>query len=204
MSKNKLKLAGFTLTTLSATPAFAQSAAEGGSSGVGAAAAIGAGIAIGLAVVMAKQLVHRWTDVPFIHHEPYRYTVVTTEHDIAQYVPDPPEGLLGFDRSVELALQRVRDADVSTRWSTASLPGAPSDPLPTDPDWAGGSLYEDRRSREVDASSASLWRVIEGIGGDHGWYSFPLAWRVRGILDRFVGGVGLRRGRRDPAEVRRI
>jgi uncharacterized protein YbjT (DUF2867 family) len=128
-------------------------------------------------------------------------TVVTTEHDIAQYVPDPPEGLLGFDRSVEMALQRVRDADVSTRWSTASLPGAPSDPLPTDPDWAGGSLYEDRRSREVDASSASLWRVIEGIGGDHGWYSFPLAWRVRGILDRFVGGVGLRRGRRDPQRV---
>lgn len=128
-------------------------------------------------------------------------TVVTSEHDIAQYVPDPPEGLLGFDGAVELALKRVRDADVSTRWSTASLPGAPSDPLPTDPDWAGGSLYEDRRSRGVAASGASLWRVIEGIGGDHGWYSFPLAWRIRGILDRFVGGVGLRRGRRDPERV---
>lgn len=128
-------------------------------------------------------------------------TVVTSEHDIAQYVPDPPEGLLGFDRAVELALKRVRDADVSTRWSTASLPGAPSDPLPTDPDWAGGSLYEDRRSREVAASGASLWRVIEGIGGERGWYSFPLAWRTRGILDRVVGGVGLRRGRRDPERV---
>ena len=82
-------------------------------------------------------------------------TVVTSEHDIAQYVPDPPGGLLGFDRAVELALKRVRDADVSTRWSTASLPGAPSDPLPTDPDWAGGSLYEDRRSREVDSRIAT-------------------------------------------------
>jgi F-type H+-transporting ATPase subunit c len=51
MSKNKLKLAGFALTSLSATPAFAQGAAEGGGSGVGAAAAIGAGIAIGLAVL---------------------------------------------------------------------------------------------------------------------------------------------------------
>jgi hypothetical protein len=39
--------------------------------------------------------------------------------------------------------------------------------------------------------------VIEGIGGENGWYSFPLAWRVRGLLDRLVGGVGLRRGRRD-------
>ena len=88
-----------------------------------------------------------------------------------------------------------------TRWSSASVPGAPSDPLPTDPDWAGGSLYVDRRSRAVDASPDALWRVIEGIGGDHGWYSFPLAWRVRGLADRLVGGVGLRRGRRDPERV---
>ena len=40
--------------------------------------------------------------------------------------------------------------------------------------------------------------MLEGIGGENGWYSFPLAWTVRGVLDRLVGGVGLRRGRRDP------
>ena len=50
----------------------------------------------------------------------------------------------------------------------------------------------------MDAPPAALWRVIEGVGGEHGWYSFPLAWSVRGWLDRLVGGVGLRRGRRDP------
>jgi hypothetical protein len=123
--------------------------------------------------------------------------VVCSEHDIASYVPDPPGGLLGFDESVRLALQRVRDAAVETRWSSASWPGAPSDPLPTDPDWAGGSLYEDLRRVPVDADPADLWRVIEGIGGENGWYSFPLAWAVRGLLDRLVGGVGLRRGRRN-------
>ena len=124
--------------------------------------------------------------------------VVCSEHDIAVHVPDPPEGLLGFDDSVRLALQRVRDAAVETRWSSASWPGAPSDPLPTDPDWAGGSLYEDLRRAPVDADPQDLWRVVEGIGGENGWYSFPLAWAVRGLLDRLVGGVGLRRGRRDP------
>lgn len=46
----------------------------------------------------------------------------------------------------------------------------------------------------VPASPEALWKVIEGIGGEHGWYSFPLAWAVRGRLDRIVGGVGLRRG----------
>ena len=124
--------------------------------------------------------------------------VVCSEHDIAQHVPDPPGGLLPFDDAVRLALQRVREAAVETRWSSATWPGAPSDPLPTDPDWAGGSLYEDDRRRDVDADREDLWRVIEGIGGQNGWYSFPLAWSVRGLLDRLVGGVGLRRGRRDP------
>jgi uncharacterized protein YbjT (DUF2867 family) len=130
--------------------------------------------------------------------ESLRNTVVCREHDIAEYVPDPPEGLLGFDEAVRLAVQRVRDSAVSTRWASASVPGAPSDPLPTDPDWAGGSLYVDERARHSTAGPEALWRVVEGIGGENGWYSFPLAWEVRGLLDRMVGGVGLRRGRRDP------
>ncbi|MEC4016612.1 SDR family oxidoreductase [Streptomyces sp. H27-D2] len=134
--------------------------------------------------------------------ESLRHEVVCAEHDIARYVPDPPGGLLGIDRALELALQRIREADVATRWSSAAVPGAPSDPLPTDPDWAGGSLYTDRRQRAVDASPEALWRVVEGIGGENGWYSFPLAWAVRGWLDRLVGGVGLRRGRRDAARLR--
>jgi uncharacterized protein YbjT (DUF2867 family) len=123
--------------------------------------------------------------------------VVCRERDIAVYVPDPPEGLLGFDESVRLALQRVREAQVETRWSSATWPGAPSDPLPTDPQWAGGSLYTDLRRTAVSAPPLALWRVIEGIGGENGWYSLPIAWAARGLMDRLVGGVGLRRGRRD-------
>jgi uncharacterized protein YbjT (DUF2867 family) len=130
--------------------------------------------------------------------ESLRNTVVCQEHDIAAYVPDPAAGLLDFDTAVELALRRVRTFEVPTRWSTASSPGAPSEPLPTDPDWAGGDLFVDERERVVDASPEALWRVITGIGGERGWYSFPLAWRVRGWMDKLSGGPGLRRGRRDP------
>ncbi len=129
--------------------------------------------------------------------ESLRNEVICSEHDIASYVPDPPDGLIGFDDAVRLALARVSGADVETRWSDATWPGAPSDPLPTDPDWAGGSIYTDERSMSVDVDPADLWRVIEGIGGVNGWYSWPLAWAIRGWLDRLVGGVGLRRGRRD-------
>ncbi|MFF7132160.1 SDR family oxidoreductase [Streptomyces sp. NPDC008196] len=134
--------------------------------------------------------------------ESLRHEVVCHENDIARHLAGPPAPLLGFDDAVRLALQRVREARVTTRWSSASVPGAPSDPLPTDPDWAGGSLYSDHRELPVDASPEALWRVVEGIGGENGWYSFPLAWAVRGWLDRLVGGVGLRRGRRDAARLR--
>lgn len=126
------------------------------------------------------------------------HEVVCEEHDVAQWVPDPPGGLVGFERAVRLALRRVQDAAVSTRWSSAAVPGVPSDPLPSDPDWAGGSLYVDERRVEVDASAAALWRVVEAVGGERGWYSWALAWQLRGLADRLVGGPGLRRGRRDP------
>ena len=130
-----------------------------------------------------------------------RNEVVCAEDDIRRYVPDPPGGLLGFDDSVRLALQRVRDADVATRWSDASPRGAPSDPMPTDPDWAGGSLFTDDRSAVVDADPRSVWAVVCSIGGRNGWYSLPWAWELRGAADRLIGGPGLRRGRRHPTEV---
>src|SRR3954451_12472092 len=109
---------------------------------------------------------------------------------------------LGFDEAVRLALGKIRNADVETRWSSAAGRDAAAEPLPSDPDWSGGSVYVDERTRRVDAPVEALWRVIEGVGGENGWYSFPLAWSVRGWLDRLVGGVGLRRGRRDRHRLR--
>jgi hypothetical protein len=97
-----------------------------------------------------------------------------------------------------LALQRIQSGDVETRWAGASGPGVPADPLPSDPDWSGGTAYVDERSLEVRADPIEVWRVIEGLGGGRGWCSFRFGWTVRGLLDRLIGGVGLRRGRRDP------
>jgi uncharacterized protein YbjT (DUF2867 family) len=128
------------------------------------------------------------------------HEAVAHEHDIGAFVPgDDP---LGFDEAVGLALGKIRNADVETRWSSAAGRNASAEPLPSDPDWSGGSLYVDERETTVNAPVTQLWRVIEGVGGENGWYSFPLAWSVRGWLDRLVGGVGLRRGRRDAHRLR--
>jgi len=126
------------------------------------------------------------------------HEAVVGDKAIAAHIPDPAGGLTGFEAAVRLALARGADGDVETRWSTAA---APSDPLPSDPGWSGGTVYTDERSTAVDTSPERLWAVIEAIGGDTGWYSFPLAWAVRGWLDRLVGGAGLRRGRRHPTRL---
>ncbi|MCM3884672.1 SDR family oxidoreductase [Frankia sp. R82] len=132
---------------------------------------------------------------------------------VRRLIPDPPDGLMTFEAAATHALARVRERGVETRWSTAVWPGRssrsggagdtlpPGEPAPTDPQWSGGALFVDERESQVAAAPERLWRVIEGIGGENGWYSWPLAWSARGWLDTLVGGVGPRRGRRDPASV---
>jgi len=134
--------------------------------------------------------------VPII--ESLLHDAVMKNHDIDDVIPPPAEGLTGFRRSVELALVRMRSGEVETSWRNTEVIGAPSDPLPSDPEWAGHTVYTDSREVTVAAPSDELWTVVESIGGDNGWYSLPVAWAARGLLDKLVGGVGLRRGRRDP------
>lgn len=127
-----------------------------------------------------------------------QYDCVVHESDIDRYIPRPEDGLTGYRRAVRLALGRMQGGDVETSWRNASIEGASSNPLPSDPEWAGHLVYTDVREKHTSAQPEELWRVIESIGGENGWYSFPLAWAVRGWMDKLVGGVGLRRGRRDP------
>ncbi|WP_305091569.1 SDR family oxidoreductase [Prescottella sp. R16] len=123
---------------------------------------------------------------------------VAREHDIDTVVEPPPGGTTGYREAVALALHRIESGDVETTWADASPLGAPADPMPSDPEWAGETVHLDERYRDCDLPIERVWQVVEGIGGEHGWYSFPLAWTIRGWLDRIVGGVGLTRGRRNP------
>jgi uncharacterized protein YbjT (DUF2867 family) len=127
-----------------------------------------------------------------------QYDCVIQENDIDSYIPEPEGGLTDYRTSVRLALGKMRDGEVETSWQNSSIAGAPSDLLPSDPDWSGHTVYTDLREQRTSADVAQLWTVVEGIGGENGWYSFPLAWAARGWMDKVVGGVGLRRGRRDP------
>jgi len=113
-------------------------------------------------------------------------------------IPPPPEGFIDVEGAIKLALSKIADRDVVTRWSDAAYPIAPWQKAQGDPDWAGEMVLRDRRVSVTDASAESLWKAIECIGGTNGWYGSDWLWYLRGLIDRMFGGVGLRRGRRDP------
>ncbi len=126
--------------------------------------------------------------------------VVVTDDGHGLFRDRPP---LSFREAVELALHRIEDVDVRTRWSDASLPGrTPADPLPSDPDWSGGTVLTDVQEVTTDASPEDVFAVASGIGGDRGWFVADRLWTIRGWADKLVGGPGMRRGRRDPDRVR--
>ena len=128
--------------------------------------------------------------------------VADPKKSIDKLIPKPKEGLIDVEGAVSLALSNVSSNTVSTRWSDATLPTAPWQKAQSDPEWAGEMLLKDKKVRTTDASIKSLWAAIEEIGGDNGWYGADFLWYLRGVLDRMIGGVGLRRGRRDPVHLR--
>lgn len=94
---------------------------------------------------------------------------------------------------------RYEDAQFAqTRWSDAlSSANAPRS-------WGGtrfGNRLVDARSVRVSAALPRVFAVLERIGGEAGWHYADWLWTARGWLDLLSGGVGMRRGRRDPARL---
>ncbi|WP_084617968.1 SDR family oxidoreductase [Jonesia quinghaiensis] len=133
--------------------------------------------------------------------ESLQHDCVMQNHDIDEVIPLPAEGLMPYRESVQFALGRMDLDQVETSWRDANIAQAPSDPLPSDPEWAGRTAYTDERVKDSSAPVDALWRVVIGIGGENGWYSTPVLWAIRGWIDKLVGGVGLARGRRSSSTV---
>jgi uncharacterized protein YbjT (DUF2867 family) len=105
-----------------------------------------------------------------------------------------PQRLLSVREAIDAALGNLDEGSVETSWTDAG-------PIPGDPDWAGGATFTDRKETEVAATPSEVFETVCRIGGRHGWYAADALWRLRGVMDRLVGGPGLRRGRRDPEHI---
>ncbi len=111
-----------------------------------------------------------------------------------------PADMMPYREALYKALVRISDFDVETRWSDALT--SPAAPLPGDPVWSGARMEIDRRVADAAASTDDLFWAVTRIGGDVGYYTMNWTWVLRGWFDRLIGGVGLRRGRRHPEELR--
>jgi uncharacterized protein YbjT (DUF2867 family) len=107
-----------------------------------------------------------------------------------------------YKRAVELAIARIdtEDREVETTWNDALI-SSKGDERPVVLETKQG-LNIERRIRQVNASQHDVYNAFTSLGGKKGWLTFEWAWKLRGILDRLVGGVGFRRGRRHPQKLR--
>jgi uncharacterized protein YbjT (DUF2867 family) len=106
---------------------------------------------------------------------------------------------LDFRTATHLALGRIRREAVETSWSDALVTTA-GDAKPYTFVAKEGLMIEQRQVL-VNAPAEAVYRAYTGIGGERGWFYMDWAWEVRGWLDKLVGGVGLRRGRRHPDNI---
>lgn len=103
--------------------------------------------------------------------------------------------LLDFEAAVKGALEKESNSLVFSRWSDVPPEGM-GDLLPLS-EYESADFHIDEHSLEIPAPPEVLFSLITRIGGHHGWFHGVFLWRIRGFLDRLVGGVGLNRGRRD-------
>jgi uncharacterized protein YbjT (DUF2867 family) len=124
--------------------------------------------------------------------------VVDPKKSISKIIKEPPEGLIAVEQAIKYALGHTSKNTIATHWSDASTYPYPWQKAQSDPEWAGEAIYKDRRIGFTSASNKNLWYSIEKIGGNNGYYGTDIFWKLRGAMDKTIGGVGLRRGRRDP------
>ncbi len=120
-------------------------------------------------------------------------TEMVCENDLARHLfPFAP---IGFDEAAILALKRMQDFSVETRWTNASVRNSNREPE--------GELQflMDTQKIEVGAPAEAVYSSFSSIGGQNGWYYGDFLWQIRGFIDKLMGGVGLRRGRRHPTEI---
>jgi hypothetical protein len=104
--------------------------------------------------------------------------------------------LLTYEESIRAALAREVAEPIPARWAEGALAFRGYN--------ADVSFYSKGESveRPANVSAVELWEVVQSIGGKRGYYYMDTLWWIRGAFDRLIGGVGLRRGRRHPTDLR--
>ena len=156
--------------------------------------------------VPKPQLSSRWVDL--LTPIPYRIAQPLVESLQTEVVVRSDRALktfsvrpTGYDEAVRRALARLAEDNVETTWAS-SLSSLTREQSSTDALDSHEGMLLDRRRRYVKAAPVELFKVICMLGGKEGWPSGNVLWQLRGLMDRMVGGIGMRRGRRHTRKLR--
>ncbi|MGB5867716.1 MAG: DUF2867 domain-containing protein, partial [Arcobacteraceae bacterium] len=101
--------------------------------------------------------------------------------------------------AVKQAVEEIRENQVISRWNDFNGTVYDKDHKKQIED----AIFLDRKECDISAySDASIYQSFTSIGGDNGWFDFDFLWEIRGIIDKMLGGVGLKRGRRSQCDLR--
>jgi uncharacterized protein YbjT (DUF2867 family) len=146
--------------------------------------------------------VHLITPIPAAIAQPLieglRNEVVVRDDKAQRLFPDIHP--FDYQTSVELALARLDSGEVETMWSDALMTTQGDVPPVVLTTLEGLNL--EHRQTVVPAPAPAVYCAFAGLGGARGWLYWNWIWHLRGLLDRLIGGVGMRRGRRDPDDLR--
>jgi uncharacterized protein YbjT (DUF2867 family) len=151
---------------------------------------------------LSSYWVHWMTPVPASITRPLveglRNEVIVRDNAARKIFPEIEP--MGYRTAVKRALDVLEAGQVETRWTDALISSL-GDRSPVVLTTLEGMILE-RRQTKVQAPAKKVFSTITRLGGETGWLFFDWAWRLRGAIDRLLGGVGLRRGRRHPENVR--
>ncbi len=118
--------------------------------------------------------------------------VVARENSLFEMLGIRP---IGYKEAVELAFQKIAQNEVVSSWKDSLVSSFRGSSLLEHAEVPKNGCFTDRRLKPITGSVGDVIDNIWSIGGTRGWYYANWLWAIRGVMDKFVGGVGLRRGR---------
>ncbi len=151
---------------------------------------------------LSSYWVHLVTPVPAAIAKPLieglRNEIIVRDDCARRLFPDIVP--MDYRSAVQAALAKLGADEVETAWSDA-LASSKADATPVKLSAQEGMIKEQRQLR-LQASPEAVYKAFASLGGERGWLYMNWSWQVRGWMDRLFGGVGMRRGRRHPEEIR--
>ncbi len=125
--------------------------------------------------------------------------VIAKENPLPKLLQITP---MSYVEAVEAAFTKIRQNQVYSSWKDA-LSSSAFDPHYADQiDVPEYGCYRNRQQVAFQTNPHKVLQTIWAIGGDNGWYYANSLWKLRGYLDKLSGGIGLRRGRTSPNEIK--